>query len=117
TINGNTPGAQLVTIYTTGTVPLGFKLTASTSSGGNWLNVTPTSGNTPALITVSTSTTPPVGTYKGTVVLTPTAPDLPAIAIPITFNVVATPPARPVISSVVNGASFQPGVAANALAT
>ena len=116
-LNGNTPGAQLVTISTTGSVPLGFKLTTSVSSGGNWLNATPTSGNTPANITVSTSMTPPVGTYKGSVVLTPTAPDLPLVTIPITFDVVATPPARPVIGSVVNGASFKPGVTANALAT
>src|SRR5205823_6345045 len=63
------------------------------------------------------STIPPVGTYQGAVVLTPNAPDLPPVTIPITLNVVATPPARPVISSVVNGASFLPGVTANALAT
>ena len=116
-INGNTPGAQLVTVYTTGAVPLGFKLTTSTSSGGNWLNTPTTSGNTPTIITVSTSSTPPVGTYHGAVVLTPNAPDLPTVTIPITFNVVATPPARPVISNVVNGATFLPGVAANSLAT
>ena len=117
TINGNAPAAQLVTIYTTGTVPLGFKLTASTSSGSNWLNVPTTSGNTPTIITASTLTTPPVGTYQGSIVLTPNAPDLPPVTIPITFNVVATPPARPVISNVVNGASFLPGVTANSLAT
>jgi uncharacterized protein (TIGR03437 family) len=116
-INGNTPGAQLVTVYTIGTVPLGFKLTASASSGGNWLNVPTTSGNTPTIITVSTSFTPPVGTYHSAVVLTPNAADLPPVTIPITFNVVATPPARPVISNVVNGASFLPGMVANSLAT
>ena len=117
TINGNTPGAQLVTAYTTGSVPLGFKVKASTSSGGAWLNVPTAAGSTPTTITVSTSIALPVGTYNGTVVLTPDAPDLPPVTIPITFNVVATPPARPVISSVVNGASFKPGVTANALAT
>ncbi len=114
---GNTPDAQLVTVYTTGSVPLGFKVTTSTSSGGNWLNVPTTTANTPAIITVSTALTLPAGTYKGTVTLTPNAPDLPVVTIPITFNVVSTPPARPVITSALNGASFQPGVTANALAT
>jgi uncharacterized protein (TIGR03437 family) len=116
-INGNTPGAQLVTVYTTGPVPLGFKVAVSTSSGGPWLNVPTTSGNTPTILTVSTSGTPPAGTYSGKIVLTPDAADLPSVTIPITFSVVATPPARPVISSVVNGASFLPGVTANSLAT
>jgi uncharacterized protein (TIGR03437 family) len=115
-INGNSPGAQLVTVYTTGAVPLGFKMTTS-SLGGNWLSSPTTSGSTPTIITLSISTIPPVGIYKGTVVLTPDAPDLSPVTIPITLNVVATPPARPVISSVVNGASFLPGVTANALAT
>jgi uncharacterized protein (TIGR03437 family) len=116
-VSGNTPGAQLVTVYTTGTVPLGFKLAISTVSGGNWLNVPTTSGSTPTIITVSISAILPVGVYKGSVVLTPNAADLPVVTIPITFSVVATPPARPVITSAVNGASFQPGVTANALAT
>jgi uncharacterized protein (TIGR03437 family) len=115
--SNNTPGAQLVTVYTTGTVPLGFKLTASTTSGGNWMTVTPTSGNTPTIITASISNTPPVGTHQGTITLTPAAADLPVLTIPVTFNVVATPPARPVITSVVNGASSKNGVTANALAT
>lgn len=116
-INGNTPGAQLVTVYTTGTVPLGFKLTFSTSLGGNWLNVPTTSGNTPTTMTVSISSIPPVGTYHGTVVLTPNASDLAPVTIPITLTIVSTPPARPTISNVVNGASFLSGVAANSLAT
>ena len=116
--NGNPPGVQLVTVYTTGAVPLGFTVTASTSSGGNWLKVTPATGNnTPTILSATITTTPPAGIYSGAVVLTPNAADLPVVTIPITFNVVVTPPARPVITSVVNGASFQPGVTANALAT
>ena len=116
-VSGNSPGAQLVTVLTTGSVSLGFSLTTTTSSGGNWLKVTPTGGNTPTIITVSIATTLPVGIYKGAIILTPAAPDLPVVTIPITFNVVATPPARPVITGVVNGASFLPGVTANTLAT
>lgn len=117
TFNGNTPGAQLVTVYTRGAVSLGFKVATSTLSGTNWMTVPTTTANTPTIITVSINTALPVGTYNGSVVLTPDAPDLPAVTIPITLNVVATPPARPVITSVVNGASFKTGVTANALAT
>jgi len=77
------------------------------------------SGNTPTQITVSTANLPAVGTYQGTVVLTPAAADLPVINIPVTLKVLATAPTRPVIPAggVVNGASFAPGVAANSLAT
>ena len=117
TPNGNSPGAQVVTVFTTGAVPLSFKLSFSTSSGGNWLNVTSPGGNTPTALTVSTNSTPAVGTYQAAIVLTPAAPDLPAVTIPVTFNVVAAPPPRPVITAVVNGASFKPGVVANSLAT
>ena len=108
-----------MTVFTTGSVPLSFTLSSSTASGGSWLHVTPSGGNTPTIITVSTDILPPVGTYTGTIVLTPAAADLPVVNIPVTFNVVATAPARPVITAngVVNGASFIPGVVANSLAT
>jgi uncharacterized protein (TIGR03437 family) len=116
---GNQPNAQIVTAFTTGTVPLGFKISSSTATGVNWLNVPLQSGNTPTQITVSINNVPAVGTYQGTVVLTPAAADLPVINIPVTLKVLATAPARPVISAggVVNGASFVPGVVSNSLAT
>jgi len=119
TPTGNTPDAQLVTVFTTGSVPLSFTLSSSTASGGSWLHVTPSGGNTPTIITVSTDILPPVGTYTGAIALTPAAADLPVVNIPVTFNVVATAPPRPVIADkgVVNGASFTPGVVANSLAT
>jgi uncharacterized protein (TIGR03437 family) len=116
---GNQPNAQIVTAFTTGTVPLGFKISSSISTGGNWLNVPLQSGNTPTQITISISNLPGVGTYQGSVVLTPAAADLPSITIPVTLAVLATAPTRPVIPAggVVNGASFTPGVVANSLAT
>jgi uncharacterized protein (TIGR03437 family) len=117
TAGGNVPNAQIVTAFTTGTVPLSFTMTSSTSTGGNWLNVTSPGGNTPTNITVSTNALPPVGIYTGTITLRPAAPDLPTVNIPVTLNVVATAPPRPVITGVVNGASFRPGVGANSLAT
>lgn len=116
---GNQPNAQIVTAFTTGAVSLGFKISTSTSTGGNWLNEPSQTANTPTQITVSINAPPPVGTYQGTVVLTPNAADLPVVTIPVTLKVLATPPARPLIpaNGVVNGASFTPGVVANSLAT
>ena len=117
TAGGNTPGAQLITAYTTGSVPLGFSVSASTSSGGDWLQVTSPGGATPVEITVSINSQPSVGTYNGNIVLTPTAPDLPTVTIPVTYVVTNNPAARPVISSVVNAAGYQNTVAANTFAT
>ncbi len=58
-------------------------------------------------------------TAEGTITLRTAAPDLPTVNIPVTLNVVATAPPRPVITpnGVVNGANFRPGVVANSLAT
>jgi uncharacterized protein (TIGR03437 family) len=118
---GNQPNAQKVTTFTTGSVPLGFKVSFSTSTGGTWLNVTPQGGNnTPTELTASASNLPTTaGTYQGTIVITPNAADLPVVNIPVTLKILATPPTRPLITAngVVNGASFTPGVVANSLAT
>src|SRR5215472_18440033 len=116
---GNQPGAQKITAYTTGAVPLGFKISSSTSTGGSWLNVLQTTENTPAQITISTTNLPSAGTYQGSVVLTPIEANLPAVTIPVTLEILGSPPARPAFtaSGVVNGASFAPGVVANSLAT
>ena len=113
----SSPYPETIDVYTLGTVPLLFTVTSSTSSGGNWLTTIQTSGTTPALITASILTIPGVGTFQGSIVLTPNAPDLSPITIPVTLFVPATAPPEPVITGVVNGASFQPGVVANSWAT
>ncbi len=113
----SSPNPETIDVYTLGKVPLLFTVKASTSSGGDWLTTIQTSGTTPALITASILMIPGVGTFQGSIVLTPNAPDLPAVTIPVTLFVPATAPPEPVITSVVNGASFQPGVVANSYAT
>jgi uncharacterized protein (TIGR03437 family) len=115
----NEPSPQIVSVFTTGSVPLSFKVSLSTAAGGSWLNVPLQGANTPALMTVSTNSLPGPGIYQGTIVLTPAAADLPAVNIPVTLKVLATAPTRPLIpaNGVVNGASFAPGVVANSLAT
>ncbi len=113
----SSPNPETIDVYTLGSVPLLFTVKASTSTGGNWLTTIQTSGTTPALITASILMIPGVGTFQGSIVLTPNAPDIPPITIPVTLFVPATAPPEPVITSVVNGASFQPGVVANSYAT
>ncbi len=113
----SSPNPETIDVYTLGSVPLLFTVKASTATGGNWLTTIQTSGTTPALITASILMLPGVGTFQGSIVLTPNAPDLSPITIPVTLFVPATAPPEPVITSVVNGASFLPGVVANSFAT
>ncbi|HEX5228688.1 MAG TPA: hypothetical protein VFW44_13305 [Bryobacteraceae bacterium] len=117
TVGGNSPSTQVPTIYTTGSVPLHFSVSASTTSGGPWLNASVAGGLTPAELTVFVQNLPGAGSYKGNVQLKPDAPDLPVVNIPVTLNLTAVPPARPAITSVVNGASFQSPVGENSWAT
>ena len=113
----SSPNPETIDAYTLGAVPLLFTVSSSTSSGGKWLTTIQTSGTTPALITASILMIPGVGTFHGSIVLTPNATDLPPVTIPVTLFVPAIAPPEPVISHVVNGASFQPGVVANSWAT
>ena len=116
--NGNnTPASQVVTISTKAAAPLLFSLS---TSGGNWLSANVSGGITPVNMTVSINVSGlAAGSYQGIIKLTPNAPDLPVITIPVTLNIVATAPARPIVSAsdVQNAASYQPGVASNTIIT
>ena len=116
--NGNNvPASQVVTISTKASAPLLFALS---TSGGNWLSANVSAGITPVNMTVSINISGlAAGPYQGTIKLTPNAPDLPVITIPVTLNMVATAPSRPAVSAsdVRNAASYQPGVASNTLIT
>lgn len=117
TAGGYDTGAQSFTAFTTGSVPLYFSMSTTTQSGGAWMSAK-TYNPTPAVVTVSIDNVPPAGVYKGSVTLTPAAPDLPVVTVPVTFNVVATaPPAPSINGSAVNGASFQPNLSPNTWAT
>src|SRR5882757_7468875 len=63
---GSTPGAQGVVVITSGAVA-NFTANATTTTGGNWLSVTPQLSTTPSSLSVSVN---PVGltagTYNGT---------------------------------------------------
>ena len=91
---GNTtvPAAQIITL----TGSTAFTAAASTVSGGSWLLVNPTTGNSPGAISASVnSAVAPglaVGTYQGKITLTPSGgtSNIP-VDIPVTFTVSAAP--------------------------
>jgi uncharacterized protein (TIGR03437 family) len=101
------PVAQYLEIESVNGPVLGFTTSATTQSGSNWLMVNP-GGTTPASLAVSIGTGPTtVGTYKGTVTITPATSGYSPLNIQVTYVVSATAPATPVITDVENGASFQ----------
>lgn len=107
-----TPQPQSVVVSTTGP-SISFTVSATTASGGAWLSTSAASGATPKTIGISINTSPAgaalaQGTYNGTLTFTPTTPGYTTtVTIPVTLVLSATvPSSAPVISAVVNGASF-----------
>jgi uncharacterized protein (TIGR03437 family) len=87
--NSTAAATQLIQLTTSGgSTQLTFSASASTTTGGNWLTVTPTGGTTPAALTVSASGVGLVqGTYNGLVtVVMPGAANSP-LNIPVVLTV------------------------------
>jgi uncharacterized protein (TIGR03437 family) len=107
---------QSLSTSTTGPA-LSYTASAATTSGGAWmsLNGNPSiSGTTPGTINVSINTTPggatlAPATYQGTITFTPTTPGYnTSVTVAVTMVISTTIPSpAPVITAVVNGASFQ----------
>jgi uncharacterized protein (TIGR03437 family) len=91
TVGGSLPLPQSVTLSGTGS----FTAAASTTTGGQWLSVTPTSSAAPGAVTVSLNasivTGLSTGTYQGAITITPAGSNSPII-VPVTLTVVPTPP-------------------------
>ncbi len=106
TSGGSNPATQTITVSDAAFGFLSWAALATTSNGGNWLNITPTSGtqNT-ALVVAATVGNLAAGTYSGHVqVSSPGAIGTPK-EIPVTFTVAAP---LPLISTggIVNNASY-----------
>ncbi len=100
-----------VTANVTGPLPF-YSVDASTQSGGNWLRVSPTGSSVPGSFTVSiagSSLSP--GIYNGTIRVYSAAAITSPIVLPVSVLVAGTgeAPGTPVISAIVNAASFAPG--------
>lgn len=91
---GLMPQPQTVLVSGLAGVPVGFLASVSVSSGGNWLEVAPTSATTPATVTAGLNpaviTSLPAGTYNGAMVLA-VAGDSTVLSVPVVLTVSATP--------------------------
>jgi len=68
-----------------------YSVTASTASGGAWLNITPTKGNTAGSVSIIASVSPTglaAGIYAGAITLTPLEGTTQPVAIPVTLTVI-----------------------------
>ncbi len=80
------PVTQSLVLNSSGIVP--YVIFVSTSTGGGWLNVTPSSGNAPTTVTVSANAgLLPPGTYTGSLLISSSSSANPNISIPVTLNV------------------------------
>ena len=106
---GAAPAIQSVTVGSSGTA-LTFSISATTTSGGNWLSVTQNSGTTPANLSLSVNTVGlGMGTYTASIAISSTGASNSPLSIPVTLTVSAAPVPLPTITAVVNAASFESG--------
>ena len=110
-IGGASPQAQTIGISIAGGGAAAFNATATTSTGGSWLSVTPPSGSTPQNISVTVnpaglaaSATP----YQGSIsIVVPGATNSPLI-LPIALTVTPAPVMAPTVVAIQNAASSAP---------
>jgi uncharacterized protein (TIGR03437 family) len=98
------------TVYLTARVrAVDFTVSVSTSSGGPWLAVSPTSGGTPKNLSVSVEPRGLApGTYQGTVTIAAEGAVNSPLAVTVTLEVIRTAPYFEA-SGVVNAAGYQSG--------
>jgi hypothetical protein len=90
TLGGTAPIAQNVTVGSSGTA-VDYTVTASTTSGGSWLAVTPASGTTSGMTSVSVHPSGLAsGTYTGTVSVASTGAGNSPKTLPVTMNIAST---------------------------
>lgn len=91
------PAAQTLTLSSaSGSAGVGVNIAAATTSGGNWLSVSPTSGTTQLSVSVSVSLAGlAAGTYNGTVTVSPSGGSQLSIPVSLTVSAAATVSASP----------------------
>jgi uncharacterized protein (TIGR03437 family) len=100
------PAAQTATLTSSGGAAP-FTVSTKTADGGTWLQVTPTSGTTPAALSVSIVTTGlAAGNYSGTITLASTSSTQTA-TVTVSMTVAAVP--TPTIGGVANAGSYATG--------
>lgn len=122
TSNTITPAVQTLTATSSSrAIAYGISARVSTPTGGNWLQVSTTQGQTAGTVTVTANPAGLAsGVYDGSVLFTPAESGINPVAVPVTLIVDCSQGGcqlQPAILSVVNGASFQPGGAPRAILT
>jgi uncharacterized protein (TIGR03437 family) len=106
TSGGANPSPQSITLSNSS----GGTLTWTASSSASWLSVSPASGTGPAKLTIAVSTgAMQAGQYSGTIQIAAAGATNTPQSVSVTL-VVTAPVILPIITSVVNGASFQSGI-------
>jgi uncharacterized protein (TIGR03437 family) len=115
TVGAAAPPSQTVVIVAPGAT-LTFTAAASTTAGGNWLSVTPTSGNVQTVLTISVNPAGlAAGSYNGTITITPSGAGNAPQTVPVKLSVNA-PTSQGVISTVA-GNGFVPFSSEGGVAT
>ena len=106
---GANPAAQTIQLSLSNGSVTTFNASASATTGGAWLSVSPTSGTTPANIVVSVNPTGlAVGTYTGSVSISVPGAGNSPLNLPITLTVSAPVAATPTVVAIQNAASAIP---------
>ncbi len=104
----STPVSQTIQVNSATINMLPFTATFVPSTGGNFLNVTPSSGNTPATITMSVNASVAdmlaAGTYTGDVQVSSGTGAIQTVKV----TLVVSPAGTPVVLAITSGASLQP---------
>jgi len=110
TAGGTVPSAQPIEITNSGTGTAALSWTA-TASDSSWLSVSPASGTAPSTPSISVSPAAlSAGTYNGSIQISAAGASNSPVSVAVTLTVAPAAPAV-TVTAVVNGASFQPGIA------
>jgi uncharacterized protein (TIGR03437 family) len=106
---GQAPPTQTISVGSTES-QFSFAVSATAGNGGTWLAVTPDKGLTGATLTATVTTTGlAAGQYAGVITITPTDSSITTEMVQVTLTVTASTGPPLSVSSIVNGASMQPG--------
>ena len=103
----STPASQVLKVSSSGP-PLPWRIEGQSDSNiGPWFTLSTATGTTPQTLTVSVRSGLAPGTYQGTITVTPTVAGYQPVTASVQVTISSTVPTKPVITSIVNGASFQ----------
>ena len=105
-IGGATPPPQTIALSASGTAGSSFTATATTSTGGAWLAVSPIAGTTPTNLTVTLNPANlAAGTYSGAISIAIAGATNTPVVVPITLTVTMPVVVTPTVAAIQNAAS------------